>query len=89
MRLINITAYTCNNNRHTFPKKPFVVYNMLGVRIKSLVSETQPAGYYRTTWNGLDKRGQRVATGLYIYRMEARTENAKTYIAIKKMLLLK
>lgn len=45
------------------------VYDLLGQKIKTLVSEIQPAGFYRVTWNGRDAAGRKVASGLYIYRL--------------------
>jgi len=35
-------------------------------------------------WNGLDSKGQKVPSGVYIYRIKA-----GTFIADKKMLLVK
>jgi hypothetical protein len=43
-----------------------------------------PAGRHRARWDGLDARGQAVASGVYLYTMttEGRTET-------RKMLLLR
>lgn len=45
------------------------VYGLLGQKVAVLVSEIQPAGFYRVTWNGRDARGQKAASGVYIYRL--------------------
>lgn len=46
------------------------IYNALGQEVVTLVDESKPAGYHAVTWNGRDKGGQPVATGLYIYRLQ-------------------
>jgi flagellar hook assembly protein FlgD len=61
-----------------------VVYNSLGAVVKTLVNGWYDAGYYRTTWNGTDERGQKVASGVYVYRLEA-----NGFAATNKMLLMK
>ncbi|MDQ7798709.1 MAG: carboxypeptidase regulatory-like domain-containing protein [Candidatus Edwardsbacteria bacterium] len=64
------------------------VYNVLGQKVKTLVSGNKPAGSYSIKWAGDDGRGQKVANGIYIYRlqMNSGTEN-KT--ATKKLVLLR
>ncbi len=60
------------------------VFDMLGKHVSTLVNDVKDAGSYRATWSGLDKNGDRVASGIYIYRLQA-----GTYTASKKMVLLK
>ena len=60
------------------------VYDILGHRVATLADARQAAGAYILTWNGLDQHGTRVASGLYLYRMEA-----GSYTEMRKMLLLK
>jgi hypothetical protein len=43
-----------------------------------------PAGTYKVIWNGKDSNGQSVATGLYLYRLQA-----GSFTSVKKMLMLK
>ncbi len=64
------------------------VYNVLGQKVKTLVSGNSKAGNYTMKWAGDDSRGQKVANGIYIYRlqMNSGTEN-KT--ATRKLVLLK
>lgn len=61
------------------------VYDLTGNVVSTLVSESQPAGYYQTVWNGRDQRGVPVATGVYFYRLQAGAEFVKTH----KMVLMK
>jgi hypothetical protein len=60
------------------------VYDVLGRLIGTLVNAELPAGTYTTTWNGKDANGASVATGMYIYRMQA-----GTFSTVKKMLMVK
>ncbi len=60
------------------------IYNILGQRVKTLVDEVQIPSTYVVTWNGTDRFGQRVASGVYFYRLK-RGGDSET----KKMVLLK
>jgi hypothetical protein len=64
------------------PKEEHVVlevYNMLGQRVKTLVNEVRPVGYYAVPFNA-----EGLASGLYFYRLYT-TEVS----LLKKMVLLK
>ncbi len=60
------------------------IYNVLGAKIKTLVSEYQPAGSYQVKWHGDDVTGNTVASGVYFYKM-----TAGSFTEVKKMTLLK
>jgi hypothetical protein len=48
------------------------VYDVLGREIAVLVNnETKQAGWHTASWNGVDKNGRHVASGLYICRLIA------------------
>ena len=47
------------------------VHNALGQEIRTLVNGAQPAGIHSMVWDGRDVSGRQVATGVYIYRLEA------------------
>jgi hypothetical protein len=55
------------------------IYNLLGQKITTLVSEWQPVGIYKVEWHADD-----FASGLYLYRLQA-----GMYIATRKMILIK
>jgi len=42
------------------------IISLQGSRVRTLVSETQPEGYYSVTWDGCNDRGKTVAGGMYI-----------------------
>ena len=65
-------------------KVELAIYNLLGKKIKTLVSENQSAGFYSVTWDGTDEFGDNVTTGIYVYRLQA-----NEYVATKRMVFLK
>ncbi len=60
------------------------VYNMLGQKVRSLVSDVLPAGTYQVLWNGKDDSGRQVATGVYLYQLRG-----KNALITRKMILMK
>jgi len=72
----------------SLPKRSDVeltIYNMLGQTIRTLLSQSMPAGEYSVTWDGKDKSGSSVASGVYLYRLRVGAEFSET----RKMVLLK
>jgi hypothetical protein len=61
-----------------------IIYNVQGQKIRTLISSEQKAGYYNVVWDGRNEAGQTVATGLYLYRVQA-----GSFVATQKMLMLK
>ena len=55
------------------------IYNILGRKVETLISDIQPAGYHQAIWNAKDK-----TSGVYFYKIQA-----GDYIGTKKMVLLK
>lgn len=47
------------------------VYNLLGQEVVTLVNLKQDAGVYRVTWNGTNRFGQKVASGVYLFNLKA------------------
>jgi hypothetical protein len=43
------------------------IYDILGKKIKTMVSENQPSGVHTTIWNGKDDAGSDVPSGTYLY----------------------
>jgi hypothetical protein len=60
------------------------VFNIAGKLVTTLVNGNQEAGYRTVTWDGTDSAGERVASGVYLYRMEA-----GDHVSRKAMVLLK
>jgi hypothetical protein len=61
--------------QYTLPMRDKItvtVYNMLGQEvIRLLNNEEKPAGTYQLSWNGMDKNGVQVSSGMYIYSMSS------------------
>lgn len=47
------------------------IFNILGEELLTLVDEYQQAGFRSVDWNGRNAAGQRVASGIYVYRIRA------------------
>lgn len=65
-------------------KVTLTIYNVRGQKVKTLVDEFQNAGAKRVIWEGTNKNNDKVASGVYFYRLEA--GNIK---ATKRMVLVK
>ncbi|MBM2840923.1 MAG: C-terminal target protein [Bacteroidetes bacterium] len=65
------------------------IFNMLGQEIATLVDSPQPSGVHQASWNGNTDAGFSASSGMYIYRLDAKTADGKTINSVKKMLLLK
>lgn len=46
------------------------VFNLIGQRVKTLVTSEQVAGSHKVTWSGENEMGIPMANGLYFYRIE-------------------
>ncbi len=60
------------------------VYNVLGQEVRTLVNTNQTAGFKKVVWDGRDNNGVPVASGVYIYRIQA-----NDFVRNMKMVLLK
>lgn len=47
------------------------IFDVAGRRVRTLIDETQVAGYYRAVWDGRDEAGRAVASGVYYTRLAA------------------
>ncbi len=65
------------------------VFDMLGQEVRTLLETTQPAGRYSIVWDGTNSAGKALASGLYLYRIQAAGEEKQTFTLVKKMVLLK
>ncbi|MCC7429216.1 T9SS type A sorting domain-containing protein [bacterium] len=68
-------------------KKDFtklVIFNTLGQKVKTLVSEELLPSFYALKWDGTDEKGKQVSSGIYFYRLQS-----GDFSETKKMLLLR
>lgn len=60
------------------------IFNILGQKVKTLISQKMTIGNYEAVWNGTDKNGKLVSNGVYFYKLQS-----GNFSETKKMLFLK
>lgn len=60
------------------------IFDVLGRRIKTLISENKPVGRHRILWNGADNNGKLVPSGIYFYKLRT-----GKFSETRKLILLK
>ena len=60
------------------------VYDLRGRLVRVLADEVKKAGTYTVFWDGTNSSGRRVASGIYLYRLQA-----GDFLQIRKMVMLK
>jgi hypothetical protein len=73
--------------RYQLPKASKVqltIYDAFGQKIRTLVNDHQHAGFYTILWDGRNDAGLQVASGIYVYRVQA-----EGFTETKKMVLIK
>ena len=60
------------------------IYNSQGQKVRTLFDDRMNAGEFRISWDGRDDGGLQVASGMYMYRVQAPNLNVT-----KKVTLLK
>ena len=60
------------------------IYDLLGGKVRTLVSKEMSPGFHSAIWNGKDDRGRLVASGMFIVRM-----TSSSFMDVRKMLMLK
>jgi len=60
------------------------IFNVRGELIRRLVRSTLSAGRHEAVWDGIDDRGRRVASGVYVAQLNAAgIEDRKKMVLIK------
>ncbi len=58
--------------QYSLPKDSQVridIYNLKGQLVKTLVNQSQPAGYHTVSWNIKDNAREEIAAGIYLYQI--------------------
>lgn len=76
------TEFRCQIAEAGFVK--LVIYDMLGRKVRTLVSEEKAAGTYTVSWDSRNDAGEAVAGGVYLCRM-----TAGDFSAVRKMVLMR
>jgi len=79
---------------YSLPEESYVrltIYNILGEEIRTLVQKVEDAGNKAVEWNAVDQAGKTIPSGVYFYRLDARSvsNRAKSFTDVKKMLYCK
>jgi hypothetical protein len=73
--------------RYGLPARSHVtvaIFNMLGQEVVKLVDDEQAEGFYTVQWDGRNRAGSLISSGVYFYRIQA-----GNFIDLKKMIMLK
>jgi hypothetical protein len=73
--------------RYDLPEQSLVnitIYDMLGRQVKTIINQTQEAGFKSVIWNATNNQGNPVSAGVYLYQIQA-----GEFVQTKKMVLLK
>ncbi len=73
--------------RYGVPKTAHVrliIFNLRGQVVRTLVDEQQTAGFHGVKWDGLSDSGEKLASGVYVYRLKA-----EQFVQTRQMLMLK
>ena len=67
------------------------VYNVIGQKVATVLSETYAPGSYTATWNGTNDRGVSANSGVYFVRMTADAVDGQNghFSALQKIVLMK
>jgi len=79
--------YAHTTIEYAIPKETDVaikIYSIMGQAIRTIQLGSHKIGFYKVIWDGRDNRGQRVAPGIYFYRIEA-----GKYTETKKLMILR
>ena len=60
------------------------IYDVAGRLVRTLVNDVREAGHYNVTWNGENNHGNKVASGVYFFKM-----NTADYEKTNKMVLMR
>jgi hypothetical protein len=80
-------SYTLPNDA----KVSLKIYDIVGQLVMTVVDEVQHAGYQSVQWQSNNSLGYPVASGIYVYRLEATGVNdpASSFVQVRKMVLLR
>jgi len=67
------------------------IFDIYGREVRTLLHGEWSPGSHAVIWDGRDRSGQIVATGMYFYRIDVRTiiGERKKYVDVKKMIFMK
>lgn len=64
------------------------IFDVTGRAVATLVDDNLSAGSHSVTWNGANKRGQKLVSGVYFYRLDVVSQGKLRTSVTRKMILL-
>jgi hypothetical protein len=61
-----------------------IIYDMLGRQVRTLLNQTQDAGFKSVIWDATNDYGKPVSVGVYLYKIQA-----GEFVQTRKMVLMK
>jgi hypothetical protein len=61
-----------------------IIYDMLGRQVRTLLNQTQDAGFKSVIWDATNDYGKPVSAGVYLYKIQA-----GEFVQTRKMVLMK
>ena len=78
--------YTLSKSCHV----SLIIYNILGQKVRTLVTEYQKAGVKTVSWDAKDEKGKDLGSGIYFYQLSTGSTGKSGEITrTKRMILLK
>jgi hypothetical protein len=65
------------------------IYDILGREVRELVKERLAAGRYEAIWDGKNRHGISVSSGIFIYEIQAKVAGQMLFHQSRKMILLR
>jgi hypothetical protein len=78
--------------RYSLPQAGFVtlkIYGILGQEITALVEGQRSAGQYVVGWDGRNRQGSAVGSGVYLYRLVVSGGSGSGFVLVRKMTLVR
>jgi len=72
---------------YTVPNLSYIhifIYNLAGQEVHTLVSEMKAPGQYNVSWDGTDRLGNSVSSGIYFYELRG-----NEFSEMRKMIFMK
>lgn len=67
-----------------------VITNLHGQKVRTLVAQQQPSGWYNIVWDGRNNQGNLVASGVYLYTLVVQPNDvSQKFIQVRKMSLIR
>jgi hypothetical protein len=64
------------------------IYDLLGREVTTLINEKQEAKHYKVIWDAKDRSGNDIPSGMYLYRIVAKSGD-RTFVKTRKLLLMR